>query len=42
MLVPEEIRDKVLTAIYKQAGVATLGQGIAFSLPVTDTVGIKS
>ena len=42
ILVPIAIRDGVLTAIYKEAGLATAGQGIAFSLPVTKTVGLKA
>ena len=40
ILVPEEIKDTVLTMIYRGAGLSTPGQGIAFSLPVTSTVGI--
>lgn len=41
ILVKESIRDQILAAIYKTAGLATDGQGIAFSLPVNDVVGIK-
>ena len=40
ILVPAAIRDKVLHALYKNAGIDTPGQGIAFSLPVDDVVGI--
>lgn len=40
ILVPIEIRDKVLAAVNEGAGMATKGQGIAFSLPVDDHVGI--
>ncbi|MBQ4382683.1 MAG: P-II family nitrogen regulator [Oscillospiraceae bacterium] len=40
ILVPEEIKDKVLTAIYKEAGLAAAGHGIAFSLPVDATAGL--
>lgn len=40
LVVPENIRDDVLHAIYKEAGIGTDGGGIAFSLPVTDVVGI--
>ena len=36
-----ELRDKMLAAIYKAAGLGTDGQGIAFSLPVENVVGIK-
>jgi nitrogen regulatory protein PII len=34
-------KDKLLSAIYKVAGLATDGKGIAFTLPVTDVVGLK-
>lgn len=40
ILSSEEIRDKILNAVYKAVGLATDGQGIAFSLPVTEVVGI--
>lgn len=36
-----KIKDKVLSAVYKVAGLGTEGQGIAFSLPVSDVVGLK-
>lgn len=42
ILVPSEIKDNVLHAVYQQAGLKTAGQGIAFSLPVTNVVGISS
>ena len=41
ILVSKKIRDKVLNAVYKAVGLATDGQGIAFSLPVNDVVGLK-
>jgi nitrogen regulatory protein PII len=41
ILVNSKIKDKVLNAIYKAAGLATDGQGIAFSIPVGDVVGLK-
>ena len=41
ILVNKKIADKVLSAIYKQAGLQTKGQGIAFTLPVEDVVGLK-
>ena len=41
ILVNTKIKDKVLSAIYKEAGLQTAGQGIAFSLPVEDVVGLK-
>lgn len=40
ILVPSEIKDDVLHAVYRAGGLKTDGQGIAFSLPVTNTVGI--
>lgn len=42
ILVPKDIRDNVLHAVYQAAGLKTAGQGISFSLPVTNTVGLKS
>lgn len=42
ILVPADIKDKVLHAIYQQAGLKSAGQGIAFSLPVDDVVGISA
>lgn len=41
ILVPLTIKDAVLHAIYKSAGLKTEGQGIAFSLPVDDVVGLS-
>ena len=41
ILVNQNIKDRVLSAIYKAAGLASKGQGIAFSLPVDDVVGLK-
>lgn len=40
MVVPKAIKDNVLNAIYKEMGMAKKAQGIAFSLPVTDTAGL--
>ena len=41
ILVKEKLSDKILKAIYDKAGLQTKGQGIAFSLPVEDVVGLK-
>ncbi len=41
LLVPKEIKDQVLKALYDFAGLETEGQGIAFSLPVERAVGLK-
>lgn len=40
IVVPKTIRDDVLNAVYKELGMAKKSQGIAFSLPVTDTAGL--
>ena len=42
IVVPEKITDDVLEAIYEKAGLKTKGQGIAFSVPVEDAVGIST
>ena len=41
LIVPKTIKDKVLHAIYKHAGLESDGQGIAFSMPVSETAGIE-
>lgn len=41
ILVNKEIRENVMTAINKEAGLGTRGQGIAFSLPVESVAGLK-
>ncbi|MDE7400463.1 MAG: P-II family nitrogen regulator [Clostridia bacterium] len=41
ILVPAEIKDAVLHALYQNAGLKTEGQGIAFSMPVDHVVGIS-
>ncbi len=40
LLVPAEIKDRVLRALYDAAGLDSAGQGIAFSLPVERTIGL--
>ena len=42
ILVPAEIKDNVLHAIYRSAGLKSEGQGIAFSLAVDEVVGIST
>lgn len=39
--VRNEIKDNILKAIYNEAGLGTDANGVAFSLPVSDVVGIK-
>lgn len=41
IVVNKNIKDKILAAVYKAAGLATDGQGIAFSLPVSNVAGLK-
>ena len=42
IIVPKEIRDDVLSAVNKGAGMDTKGMGIAFSLPISDVVGLPN
>ena len=42
ILVKSEIKDDILHALYKAVGLKTPGQGIAFSLPVDNVVGIAT
>lgn len=41
MVVDDSIKDKVMNAIYKDAGLSTQGAGITFSLPIIDAVGLN-
>ena len=40
ILVDSKIKDAVLHALYQKAGLDTMGQGIAFALPVDNVVGL--
>lgn len=40
ILVPTEIKDDILHALYRAVGLKTPGQGIAFSIPVDGVVGL--
>ena len=42
ILVPSDIKDAVLTTVYKESGLSQEGQGIAFSLPVERTTTIRT
>ena len=42
ILVNRTIKEAVLHAIYKNVGLNTPGQGIAFSVPVDDVVGLNT
>ena len=41
ILVPKDIKDKVLRSIYDTAGLASEAQGIAFSLPIERAIGLS-
>ena len=41
LTVKAEIKDNILKAIYNEAGLGTNANGVAFSLPVTNVIGIK-
>lgn len=41
ILVPADIKDKVMNALYEEAGLESAGHGIAFSLPVERTLGLE-
>lgn len=40
IVVPTTIKDKVMKAIYDEAGLSSKGQGIIISLPINDAVGL--
>lgn len=42
ILVPREIKDDILHALYRSVGLKTPAQGIAFSLPVDSVVGLST
>ena len=42
ILIPKELRDDILHALYRSVGLNTGGQGIAFSMPVDSVVGLSS
>lgn len=41
ILVPTDLRDVILHALYTQVGLNTMGHGIAFALPVDNVVGLS-
>ena len=41
ILVPVSLTDTVLHALYREVGLSTPGQGIAFTLPVEKAVGLS-
>lgn len=40
ILVSSELKDDILTALYRSVGLNSVGQGIAFSMPVDAVVGL--
>ena len=42
ILVDSKIKDDVLHNLYRDVGLKTAGQGIAFTLPVSDVVGLTA
>ena len=42
ILVPTDIKDDILHALYRAVGLKTPGQGIAFSMPVDSAVGLSN
>lgn len=42
ILVPANIKDDVMHALYKEVGLDTAGQGIAFSMPVDSVAGLST
>lgn len=42
ILVSHDLKDSILHALYKKVGLESPGQGIAFSMPVDDVVGLSN
>ena len=42
ILVESELKNDILHALYKAVGLKTPGQGIAFTMPVDDVVGLSA
>lgn len=42
IVVPSSIKNELLTALYKEVGLDSPGQGIAFSLPIDQAVGLAT
>jgi len=41
ILVKKELKESILHALYQKVGLQTPGQGIAFSVPVDDVIGLN-
>ncbi len=42
ILVPKNLKAKLMQAIYEEDGLHTAGQGIVFSLPVDEVMGLQT
>lgn len=42
MVVDTSDRDRIMKVVYEEAGLSSKGNGILFSLPITETVGLES
>lgn len=42
VLIPKEIKNTILRALYNAVGLKTPGQGIAFTMPVDDVIGLTT
>ena len=42
ILVDSSLKNDILHALYKEVGLNTPGQGIAFAMPVEDAVGLNA
>lgn len=40
--VKNDIKEAVMQAVHKEAGLATKGAGVIFALPITDEIGLSS
>lgn len=40
--VKNDIKEAVMQAVHKEAGLATKGSGVIFALPITDEIGLSS
>lgn len=42
IVVPLKIKDDVMNKIYEESGITTPGQGIVFSLPIIEALGLEN
>lgn len=41
IIIPKQLKEPILHALYKKVGLQTPGQGIALSMPIDDVVGLS-